>query len=195
MALSKPLPFPQEKFFPIAAHVNQFFLHKPDTRGYNRMYKSSQSRYFLFNIDNIDTGKIFTDHPIHKVHTKLELITNDFWIPDCPTFFRSTCAFPNTKFKISTLLMYFFERQRVIPRRIQNKYFTFLRDKLVDHYNLIHNRLCDTSHNNRRTHTYFKFSYKKYHFYLGIFVSCNPKSNRLILSCENPSSIVFSNNR
>ncbi|PKK61875.1 hypothetical protein RhiirC2_791201 [Rhizophagus irregularis] len=74
------------------------------------------------------------------------------------------------------MLTHFFSSQRVIPRRIQQKYFNYIRDKLLARKEIIRSRA--NSHKTRNTHTrtFFNFTYKKYHFYLGLYIPCHQHS-------------------
>ncbi|GBB99064.1 hypothetical protein RclHR1_03400016 [Rhizophagus clarus] len=103
---------------------------------------------------------------------QLRLHTNDYRVDSSPKRYSSTSRYPNTKFCILIFLTHFFSLQRGIPRCIQNKYFQFLRDKLLDRISIIKKRQQLHDLNNRSSKTFFNFSYKRYRFYLGIFILC-----------------------
>ncbi|PKY61312.1 hypothetical protein RhiirA4_486118 [Rhizophagus irregularis] len=92
---------------------------------------------------------------------------------------------------------YHMSRQRVIPRRIQHKYFNLIRKKLLERIDIIKSREQKMDQHNRSTKTFFNFSYKKYRFYFGIFIPCNHniKSNLIQSTCRIPSPIIMSNRR
>src|SRR5581483_9055793 len=49
-------------------------------------------------------------------------------------------SFPNNKFQISKLLTHYFIKQRVIPRRVQSKYFNLVDKKLLERISIIKSR-------------------------------------------------------
>lgn len=57
-----------------------------------------------------------------------------------PIRYKSTSRFPNYKYRISIMLTHFFSLQKVIPRRIQQKYFNMIRDKLLARISIIKSR-------------------------------------------------------
>ncbi|POG57870.1 hypothetical protein GLOIN_2v1735928, partial [Rhizophagus irregularis DAOM 181602=DAOM 197198] len=89
-----------------------------------------------------------------------------------PISYNNTSSFPNDKYQISCMLTHFFISQRVLPRRVQDKYFNFLRNKLLDRIKIIKSRATSTAKRNYSTKTFFNFTYKKRHFYFGIYVPC-----------------------
>ncbi|POG66368.1 hypothetical protein GLOIN_2v1531089 [Rhizophagus irregularis DAOM 181602=DAOM 197198] len=54
-----------------------------------------------------------------------------------PISYSNTSSFPNDKYQISCMLTHFFSLQRVIPRRVQQKYFNLIRNKLLDRRKII----------------------------------------------------------
>lgn len=56
------------------------------------------------------------------------------------TRYYSTSQVLNYKFQISKSLTHFFSAQRVIPRRIQQKYFNLIRKKITGAYLIIRSR-------------------------------------------------------
>ncbi|GBB95759.1 hypothetical protein RclHR1_26080002 [Rhizophagus clarus] len=88
----------------------------------------------------------------------------------------------------------------IIPKRIQHKYFTFLRDSLYKRLSIIELRYNSTHTNNRSTRTFIHFTYKKYRFNLGIFIPCCHPGTFLSSSpdlkdntcCTLPTLIVYS---
>lgn len=65
------------------------------------------------------------------------------------------------KFRLSTLLTHFIKVQKVIPKRIQNKFFTFIRNKPLERIEIINKRARSTIPNNRVTRTFFQFFIQK----------------------------------
>ncbi|PKY48900.1 hypothetical protein RhiirA4_526315 [Rhizophagus irregularis] len=97
------------------------------------------------------------------------------------------------------MLMHFFTLQKVLPRRIQHKYFNLIRQKLLERIDLIKSRASNESLKNTSTKTFFNFFYKRYRFYFGIYNPCGhfyaPGLSRITSRCRGPSSFVMSNNR
>ncbi|PKY61870.1 hypothetical protein RhiirA4_551066 [Rhizophagus irregularis] len=87
--------------------------------------------------------------------------------------YPNTSRLPNDKYQISVMLTHFFSLQRVLPRRIQQKYFTFIRDKLIQRKSIIMSRAGKICSRNTSTRNFFNFSYKKYRFYFGIYIPCS----------------------
>ncbi|EXX69481.1 hypothetical protein RirG_095640 [Rhizophagus irregularis DAOM 197198w] len=87
-----------------------------------------------------------------------------------PIKYHSTSALPNAKYQISKGLQHFFSSQKVIPRRIQKKYFDMIRNKLLDRIMFIKSRESKINNKNTTTKTFFNFSYKRYRFHFGIFI-------------------------
>ncbi|PKK57515.1 hypothetical protein RhiirC2_871798 [Rhizophagus irregularis] len=85
----------------------------------------------------------------------------------------STSQLLNFKFQILKQLTHFFSMQTVIPQRLQNKFFTLIRKKLLEHLDFIVSRAQKKDENNHMTKTFFNFSYKKYRYYFGIYLPCN----------------------
>jgi hypothetical protein len=71
------------------------------------------------------------------------------------------------------MLTHFFDLQKVLPRRIQQKYFQMIKSKLLDRDKVLSSRAKGTTSSNRTTKSFFKFTYKKYRFYFGIYTPCN----------------------
>jgi hypothetical protein len=82
--------------------------------------------------------------------------------------YRSTSKNINYKYQISTMITHFFSIQQVLPRRIQTKYFTLIRNILLKRISIITQRRESSNSRNKITRTFFKFSYKKYRFHFGI---------------------------
>ncbi|POG57571.1 hypothetical protein GLOIN_2v1791645 [Rhizophagus irregularis DAOM 181602=DAOM 197198] len=167
-------------------HVTR--IHKT---GYNKIYKFRRSKSFFFEI---------VDHHLDTNQLHLRIHTNDYLMSTTPIKYHSTSALPNAKYQISKGLQHFFSSQRVIPRRIQHKYFDMIRQKLLDRITFIKSRKNKFNNNNAIMKTFFNFSYKRYRFHFGIFLPCNHIIEAKGLSipprpCEVPSPIVMSNNR
>jgi hypothetical protein len=71
------------------------------------------------------------------------------------------------------MLTHFFVLQKVLPHRIQQKYFQMIKSKLLDQINVIKSRESHITSSNHSTKSFFNFTYKKYRFYFGIYTSCN----------------------
>src|SRR5436853_4027057 len=71
-----------------------------------------------------------------------------------PVTYNTTGSFPKERFQISKMLTHFFMRQRVIPRRIQNKYFNLIRNKLLERISFIKSRDSSDKDSNRTTKTF-----------------------------------------
>jgi hypothetical protein len=163
-------------------------IHKA---GYNKIYEFRRSKSFFFEI---------VDHCLDTNEIHLKIHTNDYLMSTTPIRYQSTSVLPNAKYQISKGLQHFFSAQRVIPRRIQKKYFDMIRQKLLDHITFIKSREGKRNDRNMITKTFFNFSYKKYRFYFGIYIPCDHSiiSKDLPIapsSCVVPSPIVKSNNR
>ncbi|PKY52956.1 hypothetical protein RhiirA4_470897 [Rhizophagus irregularis] len=98
------------------------------------------------------------------------------------------------------MLSHFFSHQSVIPRRVQHKYFPLIRKKLLERITFIKSRASQKRDRNHSTKTFFNFSYKRCHFYFGIYTPCNniidnPQHSGAIGLCKIPSPIILSHNR
>ncbi|GES98130.1 hypothetical protein GLOIN_2v1768689 [Rhizophagus clarus] len=130
-------------------------------------------RTVYFHVTNIDRCGVNTVNPTPFLH----IITNDKKASLTESVYQSTSKYLNKKFKVSLLLTHFFKLQKVIPKRIQHKYFTFLRDSLYKRLSIIESR-----------------------FILGIFIPCCYPCGFLSSSpdlkdnncCTLPTSIVYS---
>ncbi|POG60635.1 hypothetical protein GLOIN_2v758612 [Rhizophagus irregularis DAOM 181602=DAOM 197198] len=167
-------------------HVTR--IHKA---GYNKIYEFRRSKSFFFEI---------VDHHLDTNQLHLRIHTNDYLMSTTPIKYHSTSALPNAKYQISKGLQHFFSSQKVIPRRIQKKYFNMIRQKLLDRITLIKSRESKIINKNTTTKTFFNFSYKRYRFHFGIFIPCDHKIEAKGLPipprlCEVPCPIVMSNNR
>ncbi|PKK59009.1 hypothetical protein RhiirC2_850966 [Rhizophagus irregularis] len=169
----------------------KFHVTKIHKAGYNKIYAFRRSKSFFFEI---------ADHHLDTNQLHLRIHTNDYFMSTTPIKYHSTSELPNAKYQISKGLQHFFSSQRVIPRRIQKKYFDMIRQKLLDRITFIKSREHLRNNKNTTTKTFFNFSYKKYRFYFGIFIPCAHMIEAKGLSippraCEVPSLIVMSNNR
>ncbi|EXX60702.1 hypothetical protein GLOIN_2v1478948 [Rhizophagus irregularis DAOM 181602=DAOM 197198] len=97
------------------------------------------------------------------------------------------------------MLTHFFILQKVLPRRIQQKYFDLIRRKLLEQINFIKSRASKRTLKNSITRTFFSFSYKRYRFHFGIYIPCEhacaPGSLNPFTWCHSPSPFVMSLNR
>ncbi|GET00521.1 hypothetical protein GLOIN_2v474654 [Rhizophagus clarus] len=130
-------------------------------------------RTVRFHVTNIDRRGVNTVNP----SPFLRIITNDKKASLTESVYQSMSKYLNKKFKVSLLLTHFFKLQKVIPKRIQHKYFTFLRDSLYKRLSIIDSR-----------------------FILGIFIPCCYPGTFLSSSpdlkdntcCTLPTPIVYS---
>ena len=162
MSLSKNSEAPKENkpfLVMVTSLKTKFSQSKWDTRGNNKIYESRRSRSYFFEIDKQQQMYDLKIHTNDKVNTSSNI-------------YQSTSKFPNKKFCVSLMLTQFFKLQKVVPRRIQNKYFKKLRNMLYDRYNIIKKRQESLTKNNRITKTYINFTYKKYRFKMGIYQPC-----------------------
>jgi hypothetical protein len=172
MSFSKPISHPPSKnSFLVAA--KKFHVTNKDRRGYNTIYEFKRSKSYFFEL--ADPHSITND-------TTLLLHTNDYLVSSKPIRYRSTSKSLNNKYQISKMLSHFFSIQRVLPRRIQTKYFNLIRDNLLNRIKIINNRISSSNNRRKITRTFFKFTYKKYRFNFGIYTPCNhpedPKNYR-----------------
>ncbi|GBB87537.1 hypothetical protein RclHR1_00140041 [Rhizophagus clarus] len=162
------------------------------------MYESQHSKSYFFNLDPLNHHEFdFYRNPTPFLH----IIANDKKALLTESVYQSTSKYLNKKFKVSLLLTHFFKLQKVIPKRIQHKYFTFLRDSLYKRLSIIESQYNSTHTNNRNTRTFIRFTYKKYRFMLGIFIPCYHPCGFLSSSpdlkdynncCTLPTPIVYS---
>ena len=170
MSLSRPLPFlpPTRREFSISAVK---FQVPPGTRsGHNQIYESKRSKSYFFEL-------VHPDECTNYIHLKIH--TNDHHMDRSPFKYISTCHKPNHKYQINKMLTHFFTLQKVIPRSIQNKFFTFLSSKLLDRVKIVASRIFTLlgHHRFRTTKTFFRFTYKKFRFNFGIYLPCSYGSN------------------
>ncbi|RGB32676.1 hypothetical protein C1646_669970 [Rhizophagus diaphanus] len=181
-------PHPCRKNFPFLVSFKKFYVTKIYNSGYNKIYNSRRSKSFFFEIVNRNPNTNDTHLKIH---------TNDYLMSTTPFCYNSTSRVPNAKFQISKALQHFFSSQRVIPCRIQKKYFDMLRKKLLDRIMFIESCANKNGDCNHSTNTFFNFSYKKYRFHFGIYVPCNhnteTNSSLAPTPCQLPSPIMLLN--
>ncbi|EXX71995.1 hypothetical protein RirG_073510 [Rhizophagus irregularis DAOM 197198w] len=159
-----PLPSPILSTFSFLVSFEKFHVTAASKAGYNKIYECRRSKSFFFEV----VDQIPDTNEIH-----LKIYTNDHHMSSTPIRYYSTSKLPNHRFQISKCLTHFFLHQRVIPRRIQNKFFNMIRLKLLDRINLIASREGKITCSNNITKTFFNFSYKRYRFHFGIYVACN----------------------
>ncbi|PKY59962.1 hypothetical protein RhiirA4_483143 [Rhizophagus irregularis] len=173
---------------PLLISFKKFHVTHKQKSGYNKIYEFRRSRSFFFEL----VDQIPDTNDIH-----LRIHTNDYHMSSNPISYTSTSKLPNAKYQISKGLQHFFSAQRVIPRRIQQKYFGLIRKKLLERIDLIKSREQKKDRRNRSTKTFFNFTYKKYRFHFGIYIPCDHdiKSQYSQTICRVPSPITLSNNR
>jgi hypothetical protein len=143
--------------------MKKFHVTQKDRKGYNKIYEIKRSRCFFFELADLQANT-------NDIH--LTIHTNDYHISTTPLRYKSTSRIPNANYQISKMLTHFFVLQKVLPRRIQQKYFQLIKRKLLDRINVIKSWE-KTNSSNRSTKTFFNFTYKKYRFYFGIYTPCN----------------------
>ncbi|GBC40217.2 hypothetical protein GLOIN_2v1828645 [Rhizophagus irregularis DAOM 181602=DAOM 197198] len=182
--------------------VKKFHVNNNTRTGYNKIYEFRRSKSYFFELANQFSGT----NDIHLI-----IHTNDYNMQTKPTQYISTSPFPNKKFQISKMLTHFFSLQRVIPRRIQQRYFNLIRHKLLDRFNIIRSRVGSTllpdnedhphlgSQHNKSSKTFFNFSYKRYRFRFGCYIPCRClmtlNKSKDISFCHVPSPFVMTNDR
>ncbi|PKY34752.1 hypothetical protein RhiirB3_395755 [Rhizophagus irregularis] len=182
--------FSEKKNYPFAVSFKKFHVTKIHKAGYNKIYNFRRSKSFFFEI---------TDQSSNTNDIHLKIHTNDYLMSTALISYNSTSVLPNAKYQISKQLQHFFSAQRVIPRKIQKKYFSLIRKKLLERITFIKSRENKNDHCDTSTRTFFNFSYKKYHFYFGIYLPCQHVIEHKGLSipflCDVPSPLVRSNHR
>ena len=150
-------PRSKKKFFSsdysLTVQTKRFHVKKPDLRGYNKFYEQHRSKTYLFEL---------ADRTSNTNQLQVTLHTNDKRMSPIPVIYNTTGSFPKERFQISKMLTHFFMKQRVIPRRIQNRYFNLIRTKLLERIDFIKSRASSSSENQRTTKTFFNFTYKKF---------------------------------
>ena len=171
--------------YSLTVQTKRFHVTKPDLRGYNKFYEQHRSKTYLFEL---------ADHPTSINQFQVTIHTNDKRMATIPITYNTTGSFPKHRFQISKMLTHFFMKQRVIPRRIQNKYYNMIRKKLLERIALIKSRGSSNNPSNRTTKTFFNFTYKKYRFHFGIYTPCS-----FLLQddniCDTPSPFIMSRDR
>ncbi|EXX78452.1 hypothetical protein GLOIN_2v1477902 [Rhizophagus irregularis DAOM 181602=DAOM 197198] len=186
-----PLPSSTLPTFSFLVSFEKFHVTAASKAGYNKIYECRHSKSFFFEV----VDQIPDTNEIH-----LKIYTNDHYMSSTPIRYYSTSKLPNHRFQISKCLTHFFLHQRVIPRRIQNKFFNMIRLKLLDRLNLIASREGKITCSNNITKTFFNFSYKRYRFHFGIYVACNYLPTKKSLHykttpCRTPCPFVRNFNR
>jgi hypothetical protein len=189
-AFTAPVPIKKKKFSPFFVSFKKFHVTTPKRSGFNKIYEIRRSRSYFFEL----ADRTQNTNDIH-----LKIYTNDYHMNTKPISYNNTSSFPSHKYQISCMLTHFFSSQRVIPRRIQDKYFNFLRNKLLDRIKIITSRASSSTNRNYSTKTFFNFTYKKRRFYFGIYKPCPhvndsehfPKDTQ----CGIPTPFVMSQHR
>ncbi|CAB4439661.1 unnamed protein product [Rhizophagus irregularis] len=176
---------------PLKISFSKFHVTVPRRSGYNKMYEIRRSRSFFFELD---------DHPKNTNDIHLKIHTNDYHMKTKPISYNNTSTIPNAKYQMSCMLTHFFSSQRVLPRRIQQKYFNYIRDKLLARHMMVYSRDHSNSERNRVTRTFFNFTYKRYRFHFGIYTPCqqsftHPGFSSTPHICNTPVPFVMSKHR
>ncbi|CAB4424275.1 unnamed protein product [Rhizophagus irregularis] len=187
---TRPLSYSNRKYS-FSTKYEKFHVTPHHRAGYNKIYNFRRSRSFFFELVDLisDTNQI-----------ELKIYTNDYHMSSIPIQHTSTSRLPNIKFQISKLLTHFFSTQKVIPRRLQSKFFGLIRKKLLERFNFIKSRAQKNNLTNHMTKTFFNFSYKKYRFYFGIYLPCNhvctnDRFNTAAQVCTTPVPFTMSKHR
>ncbi|CAB4433730.1 unnamed protein product [Rhizophagus irregularis] len=188
--ITRPLSYSNRKYS-FSTKYEKFHVTAHHRAGYNKIYNFRRSKSFFFELVDLisDTNQI-----------ELKIHTNDYHMSSKPIQHTSTSRLPNIKFQISKLLTHFFSTQKVIPRRLQSKFFGLIRKKLLERVDFIKSRAQKNDLTNHMTKTFFNFSYKKYRFYFGIYIPCNHfcTTNRLnttVHTCTVPVPFTLSKGR
>ncbi|PKC58942.1 hypothetical protein RhiirA1_540776 [Rhizophagus irregularis] len=175
---------------PLKISFSKFHVTSPRRSGYNRIYEIRRSRSFFFELD---------DHPQNTNDIHLKIHTNDYHMNTKPISYNNTSTIPNAKYQMSCMLTHFFSSQRVLPRAIQQKYFNYIRDKLLARHLMVYSRDHSNIERNRITKTFFYFTYKRYRFHFGIYTPCQHHSTHSFSStehiCNIPVPFVMSKHR
>ncbi|PKY56023.1 hypothetical protein RhiirA4_509744 [Rhizophagus irregularis] len=187
---TRPLSYSNRKYS-FSTKYEKFHVTPHHRAGYNKIYNFRRSRSFFFELVDLisDTNQI-----------ELKIYTNDYHMSSIPIQHTSTSRLPNIKFQISKLLTHFFSTQKVIPRRLQPKFFGLIRKKLLERFDFIKSRVQKNDLTNHMTKTFFNFSYKKYRFYFGIYLPCNhvctnDRFNTAAQVCTTPVPFTMSKHR
>ncbi|EXX71993.1 hypothetical protein RirG_073580 [Rhizophagus irregularis DAOM 197198w] len=159
----RPFSSPNKNYI-FSTKYEKFHVTPHQRAGYNKIYNFRCSKSFFFEL---------VDHLPNTNQLQLKIYTNDYHMSSIPINHNSTSQLPNFKFQILKQLTHFFSTQKVIPRRLQEKFFTYIRKKLLERLDFIASRAQKKNKNNHMTKTFFNFSYKKYRFYFGIYLPCN----------------------
>ncbi|CAB4415368.1 unnamed protein product [Rhizophagus irregularis] len=185
-----PLSYSNRKYS-FSTKYEKFHMTPHHRAGYNKIYNFRRSRSFFFELVDLisDTNQI-----------ELKIHTNDYHMSCNPIQHTSTSRLPNIKFQISKLLTHFFSTQKVIPRRLQSKFFELIRKKLLERFDFVKSRAQKNDLTNHMTKTFFNFSYKKYRFYFGIYLPCNhvctnSPFNTIPQVCTTPVPFTMSKHR
>ncbi|EXX65444.1 hypothetical protein RirG_133260 [Rhizophagus irregularis DAOM 197198w] len=176
---------------PLKISFSKFHVTLPRRSGYNRIYEIRRSRSFFFELD---------DHPQNTNDIHLKIHTNDYHMNTKPISYNNTSTIPNAKYQMSCMLTHFFSSQRVLPRRIQQKYFNYIRDKLLARHLMVYSHDHSNTERNRITKTFFYFTYKRYRFHFGIYTPCqqsfiHPGFSSTPHICNIPVPFVMSKHR
>ncbi|GET64081.1 hypothetical protein GLOIN_2v1846260 [Rhizophagus irregularis DAOM 181602=DAOM 197198] len=156
--------------------VEKFHVNINNRTDYNKIYEIRRSKSYFFELADQFSGT----NDIHLI-----IHTNDYHMQTKPIRYTSSSPFPNKKYQISKMLTHFFSLQRVIPRRIQQRYFNLIRRKLLDQFDIIRSRAGNTllpdnedhphpgSQHNKSSKTFFNFLYKRYHFHFAVIPLAN----------------------
>ncbi|PKY63053.1 hypothetical protein RhiirA4_490814, partial [Rhizophagus irregularis] len=149
--------------FPLKISFSKFHVTRPNRAGYNKIYEIRRSRSYFFELNDLPTNT-------NDIHLRIH--TNDYHMKSTPIFYHNTSCTPNDKYRISCMLTHFFSSQRVLPRKVQQKFFPFIRDRLLARKDMISSRANSSRDRNTTTRTFFNFTYKRYRFYFGLYIPC-----------------------
>src|SRR5215470_5657967 len=142
--------------------------------GNHRLYNTRLNTYYY--LLDLDTWTVHTNNPdfYRQVFIKKN---KKVW---------SNTTKPNDKFRISKILTNIMFIQEFIPSRIRRKYFYRIVKLMLRQHHALKSRESKSRDKNRKTKTFFRFSYKKRSMYFGIYKKCH---------CNLPACFIMSNNR
>jgi len=131
---------------------------------------------FLFELPKISNNTNQIDLRIHTTDKHLKVI---------PQTYNYMGSIPTTKFLFSKMLTQILLRQRNIPDNVRNKYFRYIRNKIINRLDDIESRLSANDNRNLSTKTYFTFRYNSVTFRFGIYILVIMVKNNRILKQQN----------
>ena len=109
------------------------------------------------------------------VKQHIHVITNNDYIAqhNKETFIvTSDKSLPNDKFIVSKYLTSVF-LSLPLKKVVRDKFYSRIRQLLLEKLKAVHNRLDNKKENNRETSTFLRFSYGSRVWYLGLYIPCS----------------------